>query len=79
MAKEKIAIASDFIKLDQFLKWTGIADSGTEAKLLIETGRVTVNHDVELRRGRKLYPGDKIAVGDRILAIANQKSEGSIE
>ena len=57
-------INSEYIKLDSFLKAVDAVSSGGEAKLLIGDGRVRVNGAVELRRGRKLYPGDRVeAVG----------------
>lgn len=53
-----------FIKLDQFLKWQQIVQTGGEAKMLIQNGYVYVNDEVELRRGRKLVTGDTVTVGD---------------
>lgn len=53
---EKIKISTDFIKLDQFLKWIAVCDSGSEAKELIINNKVKVNGEIEIRRGRKLYP-----------------------
>lgn len=50
------------IKLDQFLKWIGVVQTGGEAKLLIQEGQVQVNGKVETRRGRKLVEGDRIRV-----------------
>lgn len=50
------------IKLDQFLKWVGAAQTGGEAKLLIQDGQVQVNGELELRRGRKLVAGDRVVV-----------------
>lgn len=50
------------IKLDQFLKWVGVVQTGGEAKMLIQDGRVRVNGAVETRRGRQLIEGDRIAV-----------------
>lgn len=50
------------IKLDQFLKWSGAAQTGGEAKLLIQAGEVMVNGTIETRRGRKLAQGDRVAV-----------------
>lgn len=50
------------IKLDQFLKWQGIAQTGGEAKIMIKQGIVTVNESAELRRGRKLVTGDRVTV-----------------
>jgi ribosome-associated protein len=48
------------IKLDQFLKFVGAAATGGQAKWLIRDGAVLVNGEVELRRGRKLVPGDVV-------------------
>jgi ribosome-associated protein len=50
------------IKLDQFLKWVGAAQTGGEAKLLIQDGEVVVNGTTETRRGRKLIAGDRVTV-----------------
>ena len=46
------------IRLDQFLKLADIVQSGGEAKVLIQSGYVNVNGEVETRRKRKLRPGD---------------------
>lgn len=62
---ETITIESDFIKLDSLLKLANLVMSGGEAKLLIADGQVRVNGEIETRRGRKLYPGDRIAVLER--------------
>ncbi len=48
------------MKLDQFLKWHNLVNSGGEAKILIKSGQVKVNGEVEKRRGRKLNLGDKV-------------------
>jgi ribosome-associated protein len=50
------------IKLDQFLKFVGAAQTGGEAKLMIQDGEVTVNEVTEIRRGRKLIAGDQVTV-----------------
>lgn len=55
---EKIKINTEFIKLDQLLKWASLASSGVEAKIFILEGYVKVNGEVEVRRGKKIYPGD---------------------
>ena len=59
---ERITIDTDYIKLDSFLKLANLVMSGGEAKIAIQEGQVKVNGEVENRRGRKLYPGDTIAV-----------------
>ena len=51
-----------YIKLDQFLKWQGIAQTGGEAKIIIKQGLVEVNGEEEIRRGRKLITGDRVTV-----------------
>ncbi len=51
-----------YIKLDQFLKWQGIAQTGGEAKMIIKEGDVMVNDSLETRRGRKLRTGDLVTV-----------------
>jgi len=48
------------MKLDQFLKWSNVVSTGGEAKMLIKSGRVRVNGEIEKRRGRKLNTGDVI-------------------
>jgi ribosome-associated protein len=56
------------LRLDQFLKLNGIAESGGRAKLLIQSGEVQVNGEVETRRRRKLVIGDVVEVdGTRYL------------
>ncbi len=52
---------STVIKLDQFLKLVGVAQTGGEAKLIIQGAEVRVNGAVETRRGRKLVEGDRIS------------------
>jgi len=55
-------ITTDYIKLDSFLKAVNVVGSGGEAKIIIAEGQVRVNGETELRRGRKLYPGDRVAL-----------------
>jgi len=58
-------ISTEFIRLEQFLKFCGLADTGGQAKLMIKAGEVMVNGETELRRGRKLYPGDVVEADGR--------------
>ena len=57
------ALRGDYITLDALLKASGLASSGGEAKTLIVQGQVRVNQEIELRRGRKLRPGDEVQFG----------------
>ena len=54
---EEIFIDTEFIKLDQLLKFAGIVQTGTDAKYFISEGLVLVDGEVETRRGRKIYDG----------------------
>ena len=62
---EQIPITTEYIRLDSFLKLSGLVDTGGQAKMLIQEGRVKVNGEVCPMRGKKLYPGDKVSLGDR--------------
>ena len=63
-------IETDFIKLDQFLKFENIAGSGGEAKNMIMDGLVKVNGNTEKARGKKLRRGDVIEIfGEEIKLI----------
>lgn len=62
---EKISIKTKSIKLDQFLKWSGLAYTGGEAKMMIQEGIIMVNGEIERRRGRSLVPGDEIEIADQ--------------
>jgi ribosome-associated protein len=62
-----LPIRGDSIRLGQALKLSGLAESGGEARALVEDGVVTVNDTIETRRGRQLRHGDVVAVGDDAL------------
>ena len=66
---EKVKISTEFIKLDQFLKWLAIVDSGSQAKQVILDGKVKVNDEVETRRGRKIYPEYKVEIFNKIYVV----------
>lgn len=66
-----ISIETEYIKLDQLLKFAGIAYSGSDAKELILTGAVSVNGEVCQMRGKKIRPGDVVflELGDEYIEI----------
>ena len=66
---EKVKISTEFIKLDQFLKWLAVVESGSDAKQVILDGKVKVNDEVETRRGRKIYPEYKVEIFDKIYVV----------
>ena len=55
---EAIQISDEFIKLGQAMKLANLVSSGVEAKMVIQDGLVTLNGEVEVQRGKKLYNGD---------------------
>jgi ribosome-associated protein len=59
------------VKLDQFLKFQGLAGTGGEAKLRIQRGDVQVNGETELRRGRQLQAGDRVLINGQELIVAD--------
>ena len=66
---EKITINTEFIKLDQLLKWANFTGSGVEAKMFIQNGEVKVNDAVETRRGKKIYDGDVVEFAGKKIVI----------
>ncbi len=65
----EIELREEFIKLGQALKAAGLVGSGVEAKIVITEGLVKVNGEVDDRRGRKLYSGDKVEFENETLLI----------
>ena len=65
-------ITTDYIKLDSFLKGVNVVGSGGEAKIIIAEGQVRVNGETEMRRGRKLYPGDCVALGGHEFTVERE-------
>ncbi len=57
------------IELGQFIKWMNLADTGGQAKYLIQSGMVEVNGELETRRRRKLVAGDLVCLDDREFVV----------
>lgn len=55
-----ITITTEYIKLQDLLKFAAIASTGGEAKIMVQEGQVTVNGEVCTQRGRKIRPGDDV-------------------
>ena len=62
MELHEIKIYTEFIKLQDLLKFAGAVEAGGDAKLIIQEGRVSVNGEVCSMRGKKLRPGDKAVI-----------------
>ena len=62
MVVENVTLTTEFIKLDQLLKYANITENGADAKYLVVNGYVKLNGDIELRRGKKIYDGDVVEI-----------------
>lgn len=69
---EAIEISDEFIKLGQAMKLANIVSSGVEAKFVIQDGQVKVNGEVEMRRGRKLYPQDVFEFAGKQITVLGE-------
>ncbi|MFC0715762.1 RNA-binding S4 domain-containing protein [Cellulomonas biazotea] len=58
----RVPIADDSIRLGQFLKLADLAETGAQARELLDDGAVSVNGEPEARRGRQLVRGDRVEV-----------------
>ena len=65
----ELEIKDEFIRLGQAMKLAGFSDDGVQAKYQITQGNVSVNGEQELRRGRKLYPGDTFSFKGKAVSI----------
>jgi len=62
MDTHEIKIHTEFIKLQDLLKFAGAVETGGDAKLIIQEGRVSVNGEPCSMRGKKLRPGDRAVI-----------------
>ena len=69
MEPREVKIHTEFIKLEGLLKFEGEAETGGEAKAMIQSGLVKVNGEVCTQRGRKLRPGDEVAREGAVLKL----------
>lgn len=67
---ETITITTEFIKLQDLMKFADMVSSGGEAKVLIQEGEVSVNGEVCLQRGKKIRPGDVVSFQERQCTVA---------
>jgi ribosome-associated protein len=67
---ENIIITTEFIKLQDLLKFANIVCTGGEAKIIIQEGEVKVNGEVCTQRGKKIRPGDIVELGGQQLTVS---------
>ena len=68
----KFELEDDYIELFKLLKVTGVAESGAQAKMLIEEAQVKRNGEVELRKRAKIVAGERIEVNDAVIEVAQK-------
>lgn len=66
---DDVSIGGEMIRLGQFLKFSGLLDSGGDAKEVIIDGYVEVNGETERRRGRQLHDGDLVEFEGRTVRV----------
>lgn len=66
---EIIKLRDEYIKLGQALKAAGLVESGVDAKFVIQDGLVSVNREIEVQRGKKLYAGDVVSFDGQEIRI----------
>ena len=73
-ARIPVVIGTEFIKLQDAMKFSNAAESGGMAKVAIQEGDVLVNGEVCTMRGKKLYPGDTFTFLDNTYLISIHES-----
>jgi len=68
-AMDEFHARDGMIRLGQLLKAAGLVESGGEAKTVLGEGMVSVNGEVETRRGRQLHPGDEVRLGEESVRL----------
>lgn len=66
MQKEIVAIITEFITMDKLLKFSGVADTGGQAFLMVEDGIVKLNGKLVTEKRKKVFPGDVVNIDDQI-------------
>ena len=69
MKKHEIEITTEYIKLQDLLKFSTLTSTGGEAKILVQEGAVSVNGEVCTQRGKKIRPGDEVHIADILLTV----------
>ena len=67
---ENIIITTEFIKLQDLLKFANLVSTGGEAKIIIQEGEGKVNGEVCTMRGKKIRPGDLVELGGQQLTVS---------
>ena len=71
---ERVVIYTEFIKLQDALKYANAVESGGMAKTVIQDGQVKVNGEICTMRGKKLYPGDRFSFMGAVYEICGNEA-----
>ena len=66
MQKENVTIITEFITMDKLLKFSGVADTGGQAFLMVEDGIIKLNGKQVTEKRKKVFPGDVVNIDDQI-------------
>lgn len=72
MTTQKIKIETSFIRLDALLKTAGAFETGGQAKFAVQNGKVTVNGEICLMRGKKIRPGDRVQHNSAVFEVCGE-------
>lgn len=72
MSHTEIPIAGESIRLGQLLKFASVVEDGADARAVVEAGEVSVNGEVDTRRGRQVRPGDTVTYAGETFAIFSE-------
>ena len=75
MQKEKVAIITEFITMDKLLKFSGVADTGGQAFLMVEEGIITLNGKPVSEKRKKVFPGDIVNIDNQIELTVIREAE----
>lgn len=71
----QVWISTQYIRLDDMLKYAGAVATGGQAKLEIQQGKALVNGEPCLQRGKKLYPGDKVVFDQKTYEVCADEGQ----
>ncbi len=74
MEKLNISIKTEYIALNQLLKYSGIISTGGEVKFFFQENTLFYNGEIETRLRKKVYPGDLIKINEDYLIEVNSES-----
>ena len=66
MNQETVSIHTEYIQLDQLLKYANVLSTGGQVKVLLEEEKITLNGVLVTEKRKKIYPNDVVIVGDEV-------------